>query len=1065
MKKALLLLLVASLPLIAQNNTATISGTVTDASGAAVANAPVSAFNVSTNLKRDTVTNAEGQYVFEFLPTGGYRVEVSATGFKKFVRSGLILEINQSARVDAVVNIGAVSEVLTVNGATPIVNTENATLGRVTDGKEITELPIVDRNVYALLTLTPGVENSASSIVLGYPEQRTNINGGADGGAGSVNYYLDGGTNMNGLRNTGAIVPNPDAVQEFKIITNSYGAEYGHFAGGVIIAITRSGGNQLHGTLYEFLRNDKMAAYNWGFATKSPLHRNEFGATLGGPIKKDKLFFFGSYGGLRWIQPQSLSGGLMPTTLERGGDFSASATKPNDPLTGKPFPNNLIPTTRMDPTSLNILNYYSKTGLGIPAANGPAGTFQGSVPSPQQGDEFLLKGDYYLNSKHTVTASYYQTNGNNMVQPGSQTPWATQLFNWRQHNSNLGDTWAINSNTINELHADYQRNFGGRLNLPATSLGDLGSKYTIQGTPSLPQISITGFFALTNAIGGPTAGSNYYEVRDTLSMTRGRHTLKVGGSMNLQKYVQDTLLNNYGTFTFSSTSLATTNAWANYLLGIPTTMNQDTPVTAIDNGWYYGFFAQDDFRVSSRLTINMGLRWDWQLPLTDVKDRKDTFQLGAQSTVVPTALPGLLFPGDPGIPRGIVPVDKHQIGPRLGLAWDPFGNGKTSIRAAAGIFYGSISGNEWNTPSNNQPFAIRQQFPNVQSLTNPYGSLVGGDPYPYYYTPSAPRFIKPTAPYGILQNFVWPYTYQLNFSIQREVMKDLSVTASYVGSLAHRLPFAADINYPVFNSTATSSNFNNRRPILPGTYGAIMMVSSDMQSEYNALQLTVEKRLSHNFMLKGFYTYSKDLSDVQLDNNTLAGGATDFSNLALDRGRTDFDRRHVANVSFIWKSDYFGSRGAFLRNTLNGWTVSSIVTLRSGSPLNITTGKDNNFDGTANDRPLVIANPFLDPGRSRSDAANMWFNTAAFTNQANGLDGTTPRNYLDNPGTRNVDMAFFRDFKIRERFTFQFRGEMTNAFNLVNLSGPTATLSSTIFGKITTAGAMRVGQLGARFTF
>ncbi len=1082
MKKALVVILLATATLLAQN-TATITGTVKDSTGATVPKAQVTATNVGTNLSRTAVSNDEGEYRLDLLPTGEYRVEANVQGFKKFLRTGLVLEINQTARVDVVLQVGAVSETLTVNEAASLVNTENAQLGRVTNNKEITELPIVDRNVYTLLTLTPGVENSANSFTLGFPEQRTNINGGSDGGAGSVNYYLDGGSNMNGLRNTGAIAPNPDAVQEFKLITNSYSAEYGHFAGGVVTIITKSGTNGLHGSLFEFLRNDKFAAKPWGLATKSPLHRNQFGATLGGPIKKDKLFFFGSYGGLRQISPQTLQNGTVPSTSERTGDFSHTFNATTgklvpiiDPTTGQQFAGNIIPTTRIDQTSLNILNYYSKTGLGLPPANLPSSQFQGSVPNPYQGDEFLAKADYLLNANHTISASYYLTPGTTSTQPGSQMPWSIQQFSWRQHNANVGDIWAISPTMINEAHLNFTRSFGGRLNLPGASLGDFGSKFTIQGTPSLPQISISGYTTLSEAIGGPTAGTNFYEIRDTLSIVHGRHTVKLGGSMNLQKYVQDTLLNNYGVLSFQSavnTSFTTTantgNAFASFLLGLSQTMNQDAPVTAIDDGWYLGLFAQDDFRVTPRLTINAGLRWDLQTPLVDPHDRKLTFQLGAKSTIAPNSLPGLLFPGDPGIPRGIVPYDKHQFGPRLGLAWDPFGDGKTSIRAGAGIFYGSISGNEWNTTSNNQPFAIRYQGMITKSITDPYGFLPTGDPFPFIYNASNPKFVAPTSPYGVLQDFKWPFTYQLNLSVQRQITKDLSVTASYVGSLAHRLPFADDLNYPIYSSTATANNFNNRRPIGGGTnpiFSQILMITSMEQSSYNAMHINVEKRLSKNFMLKGFYTFSKGISDVQLDNNTTNGLAMDYNNLALDRGRTDYDRRQNVVVSFIFKPDYFGNMGAFMRSVFNGWTVSSIVTLRSGAPINVTTGKDNNLDGNSNtDRPMLLSNPVLDPHRSRSDVTAMWFNTASFLSQGNGIDGTTPRNLLSGPGLRNVDMAIFRDFKIRERMLFQFRGEMTNAFNLVNLGNPTLTESSANFGRITSAGAMRVAQLGARLVF
>jgi outer membrane receptor protein involved in Fe transport len=1045
--------------LAAQITTTTMIGNVTDTTGAGVPNAQVTATNTGTNLARTVATNSQGEYRIEFLPVGNYQVEVSAPGFKKFVDSGVALQINETARVDAQLQIGGLNETVSVTSDAPLVNTDNAVVGRTVENAEIIDLPIVNRNVYTLLTLTPGVESSSNSIVLGYPEQRTMINGGVDGGAGSVNYYLDGGNNMTGLRNTGNIAPNPDAVQEFRVITNSYSAEYGRFAGGVINIITKSGTNQFHGSLFEFLRNDKLNANTWGSVLgRPPLHRNQFGGSIGGPIRKDKTFFFGTYSGLRQITNQFFNSAVVPTALERAGNFSQSSPAPVDPQTGKPFPGGMIPIGRFDPTARNILDKF------IPLANAPGNVLQANVPNPYNTDEYLAKVDHALTEKHELSLSYFETSGRNVTQPAGNTPWSVEQFTWRQHNANASDTWSINPSTVNQFWLSYTRNFGGRLNLPQMSLGDLGSKFQVQDTPSLPQITVNGYFTLGQSIAGPVAGTNFYSVRDVLSYTRGRHTLKFGGEVELNKDVQQTLLNNYGVFSFTGTK--TKNALSDFLLGLPVTMNQDAPVTALDNYWQTGLFVQDDWRVTPRLTLNLGLRYDLQTPPTDPFNREATFQLGVQSKLLPTAPLGLLVAGDPGVPRGIVPVQKRNFSPRLGLAWDPFGDGKTSIRAAGGIFYGSVSGNEWNSTSNFQPFAVRQQFNDVASLTDPYGHLPGGaSPFPYSYDPANPRFIYPASISGVAPDFVWPYTYQFNFSVQRQVTRDVSVTAAYVGSFAHRLPFGVDLNYPYYDSTATSTNVNNRRPIDTGVLSSIMSVESIMQASYNGLQITAEKRMGRHFGVKGFYTYSKSIDDVQLQNNTVTGGAQDFRNLAEERGRSDFDRRHNIVTSFIWQPDYFTGQSALLRGVLNGWMLSAIVSLRSGLPFTVTTGKDNNLDGTNNDRANLVGNPYLDPNRSRAAVTAMWFNTAAFVQNPIGTDGTAGRNILDGPGTHNVDLGIFRDFKIRERMTLQFRGEFTNAFNLVNLSGPTANLNSNLFGTIRTAGEMRQVQLGLRLVF
>lgn len=1059
-----------SVPFLSAQTSTTMYGTVTDRSGAVVPDAQITAKNLGTNLTRTAQTNSEGQYRLEFLPVGDYSVEVTATGFKKYLQKGITLTVNVNARVDAVVDVGTVTEEVSVEATAPSVNTDNAQIGRTVDNAEITTLPIVGRNVYSLLNLTPGVESTSNGIVLGFPEQRTMINGGVDGGVGSVNYYLDGGNNMTGLRNTGNIAPNPDAVEEFRVVTNSYSAEYGRFAGGVINILTKSGTNDFHGSLFEFFRNNDLNAYTYGALTATPLHRNQYGGSFGGPIRRNKTFFFGTYSGLRQIQSSFLNNAVVPTALERNGDFSQSKVLPVDPISGALFPNNMVPQSRLDPTAQNILNKY------VPMANLPGNFWQGTIPNPYNTSEYLVKIDHSISDRQRLSGSYYLTQGHNSQSPGGNIPWSTQNFDWRQQNVNLSDTLTINANTVNQFWGTYTRNFGGRLSTPQLSLGDLGSSFKIQGTPSLPQITVTGYFTLAQAISGPVAGTNFYSVRDQVSYTRGRHSLKFGGELSLNKDIQQTLLNNYGVFSFSGAKTANTklgaayvgNGLADFVLGLPVTMNQDAPITAFDNFWTGAVFLQDDYRIHPRLTLNLGLRYEIQTPPTDPFDRESTFKQGVQSQVlkgsnIPT---GLLVPGDPGVTRGIVETQKLHFSPRIGIAWDPSGDGKTSVRAAAGVFYGSISGNEWNSTSNYQPFAVRQQFNTVQSLTNPYGLLPGGvSPFPFTYNPASPQFIFPAAIYGIAPDFRWPYTYQFNFSVQRQVVKDFTITAAYVGSLNHRLPFAVDLNYPFYNSTATTSNVNNRRPIQPGVLSNIFSVESVMNTSYHSLQISVEKRMSRHFMAKGFYTFAKDIEDVQLDNNTTNGGAEDYRNLALERGRSDNDRRHVMVGSLIWNLDYFGKSSRVVRNVINGWELSAIVSLQSGLPFNVTRGSDVNLDGNNNDRVNVVGNPFLDPNRSRSDVSNAWFNTAAFAAPATGTGGNLGRNVMDAPGSRNVDLGLFRNFKIWERVTLQARGEFTNAFNMVNLSAPNGTLSAAAFGTIRTAGSMRQVQLGLRLTF
>ncbi len=684
-----LVALLAAFPLAphaaAQVTSATLVGTVNDPSGAALPGVAVTARNADTGFTRTVTTSETGAYRLEFLPIGRYSVEAALSGFKSEIRSGIVLAVNDSIRIDLTLQIGAISDTVTVTQETPLVNTVTADVSKTVDAQAIQSLPLVDRNVYTLLDLTPGVQSnnngvasasaSTSSLVLGYPEQRTLINGGADGGTGSVNYYLDGGINMTGLRNTGNILPNPDAIQEFKVQTNGYNVEYGRFSNGVINVVTKSGTNAFHGSGFEYFRDNSLSARDWGSTTAPPpLNRNQYGATAGGPLAKNRTFFFVSYSGLRQTTSTFLNNAIVPTALERTGDFSQSKTIPTDPATGLPFTCNgvtgAICQNRLDPVAMKIMNQY------IPAANVPGNIWQGYLESPYDSNEILMKVDHQLNADHRLSGAYFMTSGTNTVQAGAgNLPWGSQQFSWRQHNLNVSDTWSISSNRINQAWFSFNRNFGGRLNLPGTSLADLGSSAVIMGAPSLPQITVSGVFTLSNAIGGPNAGGDFYSGRDVFNWVRGAHSLKLGGEMSYNKTIQDTLLNNYGVFTFNGT--VTKNALADFMIGIPSSLTQDAPVTAYWNSWYGAGFLQDDYRVGNRVTLNLGLRWDVQTPGTDPLNRFTTYEAGQKSTVNPAAPTGLLFYGDPGVARGVISTAWDHVSPRAGVVWDPTGKGRT----------------------------------------------------------------------------------------------------------------------------------------------------------------------------------------------------------------------------------------------------------------------------------------------------------------------------------------------------------------------------------------------------
>jgi hypothetical protein len=491
--------------------------------------------------------------------------------------------------------------------------------------------------------------------------------------------------------------------------------------------------------------------------------------------------------------------------------------------------------------------------------------------------------------------SYFYQKGTDMQPLGSggNIPWVDRDFAWSQHNLNFSSSWTLNATTVNQFRATYMRQFGGRINSPTTSLGDLNSNFTIQGDPTLPRLTVSGYFTGQVSIAGPDAGSDYWGVKDTVSIVSNNHSFKFGGEVSYEKIVHDTLLDNYGVFSFNGTK--TGNAYADFLLGLPNSMTQDAPIRKTDNGWYLSLFAQDDWRVHPNVTLNLGLRYDLQFPFTDPDDRKLAYVPGQRSRCCRRRPRGCCSrrPGHSARDR----LDRLNNSARIGIAWDPKGDGRMAVRAGFGVFYGSTTGNEWNTTADNQPFAIRQSFPTVKTLSDPYGNLPGGaSPFPFIYDPANPSFRYPAQVFGPALDFVWPYTYQMNLTIQKEVFRDYSLSASYVGALGRKLPASVDRNYPVYGPGATTGNVNARRPYQPGVIGAARVLESAFSSDYHGLQLAAEKRGAH-FSAKAYYTFSKALEDTEYQ----GGGLPAFQNTnRLDLERADLERPNACSSWAIW---------------------------------------------------------------------------------------------------------------------------------------------------------------------
>jgi hypothetical protein len=1102
----LVLILCGALHAYGQEITGTIAGTVKDTQGAVVTSATVKATNIDTGLSRSTTATADGAYLIQYLPVGTYIVEVNAAGFKRFVQENVVLNVDQTQALNVILAVGIQSQTVTVTEAPPLVDTSSAELGRTVEPSEIIGLPLVNRNAYAELSLTPGVQSNSASpssnpsgtpnFVIGLPSTQVVVNGGIDGGTPMVSFYLDGGSNMTGLRNYGNPLPNPDALQEFRVETSDFSAQYGRMSGAVVTAITKSGTNQVHGSLFEFNRNTDLNAIPWNSTFNPPYHRNQFGGVVGGPVKHDKAFFLFSYGGLRQVVGQQLTGAVVPTAAEREGDFTADSFKVYLPGTSKTTqvqvdgtnssPHcataqpNCVPSNLLDATAANLMTKY----VPLPT-NSTNNSYSGFFTGPTNENEYLGKYDQVLSEKDRIAVSYFylKTTQNASGNSSSSGPFVYTINQSlaAQQVVNMSDIHTLSPTTANQGWFTFTRVAGGRVNLPSgIGLDDLGSTFTTQGPKTLPNLAVSGYFNVGGALAGPVSTTDLYALRDMVSTTKGKHTLNFGGELSLEKNMIVGNLDNFGIFNFASSAPTTTgNALSDFVTGQVSTMEQDTPYHGLLSDWYFAGFLQDNYRVVPRLTLNLGVRYDVQLSPVESSNLTATFVPGVQSTKVPSAPLGMLFPGDAGVPRGIADNRLHHISPRVGIAWDPFGDGKTAIRAGGGIFYGSVSGNEWNQPANAQPFAIRQTFNSIASLSNVYGnpaSFPTGDPFPYTYTPANPRFLPAASIETIAENYQWPVVYQMNAAVQRQLPKNISLTAAYVGTLSHHLPFMLDKNYAPYAPGASTSqaSINARRPYDPGVLGQVTYDESEETASYHSLQISASRPLTRNLMINGFYVFSHSFQSV---NESAIGQATaqDFDNLWEERGPTDNDRRHVASISGMWNIDYYTGSNSFMKQLLNGWTISPIVSLQSGAPFSISSGTNNNFDSANANRPDLVpgVSAFLDPHRSRSAVAKEWFNTAAFTQNGPGVpggigpggaDGNAPRDYLRAPGYRDIDLGVFRNFRF-ERFTFQLRGEATNAFNLVSLNTPTANLKSALNGQITSAASPRLIQIGARVTF
>ncbi len=1094
---------------IAQATNAQMSGRVVDQTGAAVPNATIEVQNTGTGLDREATSTATGEYIIPSLPVGTYRLKAKASGFKTYTQSGIVLENGQQARVDVNFQIGNTSETVEVSAQAIQVDTSSASIRTEVDTTQIKELPLNTRNTLQLMTLVPGVGNASSSgagtsslpaVVI---NQRSgpllNVNGSRSNGS---EISFDGAILVTGLYNRPANLPNPDSIGEFSLLTNSYSAEYGHASGGAFVAVSKSGTNSIHGSAWEFLRNDALNARNWftNAPQRKPLFKqNQFGVAGGGPILKDKAFFFATYEGLR-LHQVTLESLADITTAERSGDFSAVTAQLHDPYNATCASNGTGPGTGTTPCNYTAANGYAGTnqipktewdpmsvafmGTYIPVPNPATGLNTDQVPTPTTGNQYTVRGDYRTTKRDQTYARFFHMVDTQVTGP----PYSAIL------SSKFGDNFAEANwgTTVRDTHT-FSPNLIGDFGFSDTNItttgtpygtivtaAQMGAQYATSGANVSPLVSVSGVTSFGS--GSPWYENTALKQADAkLSWVKGKHLWEFGATaLREAEKILWTHTNSSGNPTFSG--VETGNNWADYLIGKPISFGQYTPYFGDEHTVQLGFYGEDTFKVSSRLTLDLGIRWDVFSPWREFRHDSPAvnFNTGFQSARFPTAPPGLSFPGDPGVPPGIMFMDKTNFAPRLGFAYDVFGDGKTSVRGGYGIYYnapGAITlANEIEAP----PYETQLVFtPNT--FTNPYAGTGYTNPFPYpYLNPGKnPLWPFPAQFYAPDPHIKNAYIQQFNFNVQHEFPKDFMVQAGYVGSQGDRLWDGNQANAAPYSAGGTAANAQSRRPFLPQYYAGITRIANIGYSNYNSLQLTARKRLSAGYTMQFAYTYSKSL-DAGSVADADGGTEQDPANpIKPEYARSDFNQKHLLRLNGVWDLPQLKNLG-FMQYAAGGWELSGIMAYSSGTPFSVTTGSAAPWLGAGRDIGSLRLNstgiaPCAGCGSRRlwTTHGTGYFNQAAFASPlvapaVYGTFGNSGRNSLVGPSFFDTDISAVKNFPFlpRENSRVQFRADIFNLFNRAAFNNPATSLaSSTTFGKITSAGNARQLQLALRLEF
>jgi len=1091
----------------AQERGASFNGTVSDQSGAPIPGATVTVKEVNTGQVR-TATTSGGNYSIPLLPAGTYTLSCSHPGFSTEVHSNLTLTVDQLATVDCALKVGDVTQTLEVQSTAEQLNTVNGEIGETINEKAIVELPLNGRNPATLVFLTPGAIDGLKAGVFTRQDYTTfpaESGASANGGRqGSTYYMLDGGNNMDSYGNLALAFPNPDATQEFNVISNNFDAQYGFSPGAVVSIMTRSGSNTWHGDLFEFLRNDALDARDFFAHSVDGLKRNQFGGSVGGRILKDKLFIFGNYQGT--IEHQVVNGfnENAPSNAMLSGDFSAYLTGKTTNLCGaggpsnltfdtgqvfqpktaqfftcpagsadagqqvvvkQPYLNNQIPVSDFDPVSLKFETVFPKT-------NDPKGLVNLSGRASKQNyQEFTIRPDWYISEKQHISAHvFYDDFTHPYFTGGGDVLLADRSWSAPFQNYGVNWLWTIKPNLISNLVVGYNKlNSFSEPGLRTASGGPVCfSCFGVNvAEPTTTPPGIDSLSVDTLGVGQNTNLINRHNtsISESITWNHGKHMVVAGVNVLNQYWEEGTDWLALPLISFSGQFSGID--FADFLLGDANSFEQGAGEYNEVRGTSWATFVQDSYRLAPNLTVNVGVRWEPFVAFHPTNGRIAVYEQGVQSTRYPDAPEGLVFPGDPGVPKNGAPNDLSVFSPRVSIAYQPKFLPNTVIRSAFGMFAAPFEMSFYNHAADTAPFSPTYSFSPTTTggPTVPGGTIIPFDnpwsvfaytgyksPFPpfaspNYTPPSSTQFITPVlVQASFVPDFKIGRTMTWNLSLEHQFAGNIVVKAAYVGSESYHLPTPIDLNPGIYS---TNPNLDGLRA--NPNFQSILAYGSWTTDSYNSLQLSFEKRFSHGLQISTNYTRSKNIDTASSASLAFNGSVPDPFDLNFNRGLSSLNYPNVFNIFGLYQTPDLKGQNRILRGVLGTWQVSAVFHMQSGDPLTIYggNGDDNSQAHIYSDHADYIGGSLNRQQGSEGQWLNQYFNTAAFVTNAPGTFGNTAKNILEGPGVTNMDLALMKNFEFREHYRVQLRGEAFNAFNHPIFGDPDTTVTDGNFGQIT----------------